>query len=202
MCYFLCLTELAGKRMCMRVVCGCGFWACWPLSRPRSGRVGCHAGTAPVIGHSAAYSFNQFRIDWKAKAFWMLFRSDEVANCTVDGTSLFRRPDDSGRVKYGVFVRPCVISCPVYITSPTGCWNVIGTPCIISNLICFLGCCPNSPRDALHCVLLLDAKSYTVSANPSEKISSIIGYVPPYERDQFRVYWYKYPLQYYFIKLR
>ena len=76
---------------------------------------------ASVVWHSRAYKRDQFRIDWKAKAFWMLFRSDEVANCTVDGTSLFRRPDDSGRVKYGVFVRPCVISCPVYITSPTGC---------------------------------------------------------------------------------
>lgn len=48
----------------------------------------------------------------------MSSRSDKIPHSTVEGTCLFRRPDDSGRVKYGVFVRPCIISCPVYITSP------------------------------------------------------------------------------------
>lgn len=71
---------------------------------------------ASVVWHSRAYKRDQFRIDWKAKAFWMLFRSDEVANSAVHRTGFIRSPDDSARIKNCILVRPRIISCPVNIT--------------------------------------------------------------------------------------
>ena len=35
---------------------------------------------APVIGYSAAYNSNQFRIHWNSSTFYLLFRSDKVFN--------------------------------------------------------------------------------------------------------------------------
>ena len=36
--------------------------------------------TSPVIGHSTAYNSGQFRVDWKANTFYLLFHSDKVFN--------------------------------------------------------------------------------------------------------------------------
>ena len=55
--------------------------------------------TSPIIGHSAAYNSNQFRVYWNEVQKHLLFRPNEIADCAIHRTNFLSNRCHAGGIK-------------------------------------------------------------------------------------------------------